>query len=219
MRTWNTGLSVVLAVMIGAAATWLWMSRPLHLAAHTSQRQGRPELPQVPRITRTEPDRRAADSGSRPQVTPASLTAPAGRATVVYDDSTYESMLTFAQSDANSGHTARDIVAERDRFALTPDDPEWARPTERALWDFFQASTGGPTVTSVACRSAGCEVQAVSQPLCYAACDGYDPAGQLRGDWPGDLPLRRQLMIWQLVGDRAGVIVTYSREEPADTSP
>ncbi len=223
MRTVSTGLAVVLPVVIGASVTWLWMSRPVQVAApRTSELRSRPELPQVPRNSRTGPDRRSGESGGRrPQAAPASVTQDAGTATVTYDDSTYESMLTFAQSDPGSANTVRDLIAERTRFALTADDPEWARRTEQALWDFFQANAGdgGLRVTSVACRSAGCEVQAVSQALCYGPpCEEGDPIGQLRGDWPGGLPLRRQIIISQIVSDRAGIIVTYSREEPEDSS-
>jgi hypothetical protein len=39
-----------------------------------------------------------------------------------------------------------------------------------------------------------------------------DPFAPLRADWPGDLPLRRQAVIDQPVGDRFGIIVTYRRE-------
>lgn len=48
-----------------------------------------------------------------------------------------------------------------------------------------------------------------------------DPVGLLRGDWPGDLPLRREALIQQAVGDRMGILVTYSREtrRPQRRSP
>ena len=236
MGRMNTGTSIVLAVAIGAGATWLWTSRGVEPAArHTSYHQSvalvKPSPPEVPSSSRSQPDRHSGESSGLPNVAPSVDAIPGVR-----DDSTYDRMLAFAQSDPRSASTARDIIEKRERFVFSPDDPDWGRRTEQALRDFFRAKTagGGPQITSISCRSAGCEVQALSQPFCggtpcelqapserRAAPDNVDPVGPLRGDWPGGLLLRRLALIIQPVGDRAGIIVTYSREarKPEATSP
>ena len=226
MRTMNTRLSIVLALAIGAGATWLWTSTE-------NVAPKRPAPPELPDSSRSQPDKHSGQSGALPKdappvasVAPPSLDSIAG----VRDDSTYDRMLAVAQSDPGSASTARDIFEERERFVLTPHDPDWGRRTEQALRDFFQAKIvgGGPQITSISCRSTGCEVQALSQPICGgASCElqaqsersadrvelnNVDLIGPLRADWPGGLPLRRQALIQQVVGDRAGIIVTYSRE-------
>jgi hypothetical protein len=219
MRTTRTGLSIVLAVAIGAAITWFWMSRSVvPVVRPTSQPQSvvphEPAPPEVP------------DNPRSPAV--ASVTSPIANAIApARDDSTYDRMLAFAQSEPLSESTARDLIEKRERFLFTPDDPDWGRRTEQALRNALEAKTagGGSQITSVSCRSAGCEVQALSQPFCggtpcelwvqgerRAGPDNVDPVAPFRTDWPGGLPLRRQALIVQHVGDRSGVIVTYSRE-------
>jgi hypothetical protein len=145
-------------------------------------------------------------------------------------------MLAVAQTDPDSASTLRDILKQRESFIYAPDDPDWGRRTEQALRNFFQTKNarGSPQITSISCRSAGCEIQALSEPFCGgmpcelqaqrenpAVPDNVDPFGALREDWPGGLPLKRQALIFQPVGERAGIIVTYSREarEPQAHSP
>lgn len=76
-------------------------------------------------------------------------------------------MLALAVSRADGTDVIRRINARHERFVLTPDDPQWARQTEQALRDFFTSRSAnrdsGIEITSVACRSEGCEVQAVVQ--------------------------------------------------------
>lgn len=229
MRATHTGLSIVLAVAIGASFTWLWTSRGAEPAASGTHERisfapQAPAFPEVPGSPRSEPDRLTVALPVA-SMTPPSVVATASAA----DDSTYDRMLAFAQADPGSASTVRDLIEKRERFLFTPDDPDWGRRTEQALRDFLQAKTagGGPQITSVSCRSAGCEVQALSQPLCpppgcelqnqsersdRAAPNSVDPLGPLRGDWPADLPLRREAIITQVIGGRAGFIVTYKRE-------
>jgi hypothetical protein len=159
-----------------------------------------------------------------------SVPAPAVSA-AVRDDSIYDRMVAFAQADPRFARMARDLARERENFLFTPDDPEWARPAEQALRDYFEsrATTDGPRVTAISCRSAGCEVQALGPPLCGGTpCelqaqrspegpvpDGVDPVGPLRADRPAGLPLRRQAIFGEPIGDRFGIIVTFSREAQA----
>jgi hypothetical protein len=147
------------------------------------------------------------------------------------DDSIYERMVAFAQADPRFTRMARDLARERESYLFTPDDPEWARPAEQALRDYFEAgaTAEGPRVTSISCRSAGCEVQALGPPLCGGTpCElqaqrppeepvpnSVDPVGALRADWPAGLPLRRRAIFGEPIGDRFGIIVTFSREAQA----
>ena len=230
------GSAIVLAVIIGAVATWLWQNREAQSTANpTSQpavvvpaEQSLPPMAENP-PPQPAPEQPLTEPSAQPSQ-PAIVTPPPVRAAARFgDDSTYEKMLAYAQLRASPGSedTARDITQWRQSFLATPDDPEWARKMEQSLWNFFQkktASGDGPQVTSVSCRESGCEVQALSQPFCGGKpcelqsqeekppeSENVDPLELFRGGAPGNLPVSRMLIMQQPVGDRAGIIITYRR--------
>ena len=117
-RTRISGLSIVLAVAIGGGIAWLWSGRASaphsDLQSAAAQKKASVELPG------TQPDRH---SGESPNVEPAvaSVAQPsADAATGLHDDSTYDRMLAFAQSNPYSASTARDIIEKHERFLFTP---------------------------------------------------------------------------------------------------
>jgi hypothetical protein len=228
MRTANSNLSIVLVVAVGAATTWLWINRgsqpPPHPAPVTPVNSNTPAQPTVARTPVPGTSEKAENDEPTAAVTAVTPVIP-----VPHTDSTYQSMLAAAQTRPDNTRTEHDLIQERERFLATADDPDWARRTEQALWDFYRthAENGGLQVTSVSCRSEGCEVQAAfalptcSTPPCEDRGSRADPLGPLRGDWPGGLPLRRQLLIGQPVDSGPATLITYSREETpaAPTEP
>jgi len=110
------------------------------------------------------------------------------------------------------------------------DDPDWGRQTEHALRKFFGAhsasNSDGIEVTSVSCRSAGCEVQAVvhmtvpgsdSDATLTGQGSGEDPREALHEISPAGTSLKQQDYIGSDLGESdgtsegVGFIVWYRR--------
>jgi hypothetical protein len=135
-------------------------------------------------------------------------------------------MLSGAQADPFRPSTHQELIDRHERFLSAPDDPDWARVAEQQLWTFFQARAGKVLeITSVSCRSVGCEVQALAQPPCGGArCAGppplpnVDPFAPIRVDWPAGLPLRREAIVEQPVGDQRGFFIAFTREARIGTA-
>jgi len=155
------------------------------------------------------------------------------------DDSTYFRMVALATSRSDAAEVSRKITETHERFILTPDDQDWGRQTEQALRDFFRSQSAdksnGIEITSVSCRSAGCEVQAEVQmqgPNEPAVGKGSktasvgeengrkDPREVLQEIWPVGPSLRREDYLgsdlYDSVGtaESVGFIVWYRRVEP-----
>ncbi len=85
----------------------------------------------------------------------------------------------------------RRINERHERFVLTSDDPQWGRQTEQALRDFFASHSAnknsGIEITSVSCRSEGCEVQAVVQMAVPGSDSGTAVATQHGGRDPREV--------------------------------
>jgi hypothetical protein len=231
MRNVSWWSSIACFVTIGAAAVVLWKGGSAERAS----------APLGPAHGATLKKQVLPASGASKNDNPVHAPAPAPQNTMAqtHNDATYDNMLSYAQLAPDSPNSAAEIIREHEEFLSSPDDPEWGRRTERELRSVLQAKAlrGGPEITSVSCRSAGCEVQALSRPFCGGApCElvmmtqredaggppvpiNADLFEALRGDWPGDLPLKRQRIIDQRVGDRLGLIVTYSREARKPDAP
>ncbi len=170
--------AIVLAVAIGAGATWLWQNRearsaldstsqPYRCCLHETDggaRTGHPSATPAATTTAAEaarpsnptPMTSAAGQRERPRGRRYDLREDAGLRAVPGPIGTPEPTTRRATSPSGA------------RVFATPDDPDWARKTEQSMWDFFQkksASGDGPQVTSVSCRSSGCEVQALESAL------------------------------------------------------
>jgi hypothetical protein len=241
MRSVNSSHTVVLGVVIGAAVTWLWVSRggvptarstvePQRVAPPTS-RTLRLSVPPTEVHTRES-------SGVANKAGPAVSARPSlGDASrVARDDSTYLRMLELAASRSDAAEATRKISEMHERFVLTPDDPDWGRRSEQALRDFFHSRSAnksrGIEITSVSCRSAGCEVQAKIQmaqefgepqsaaggPETAAGQEsaGADPRTAIQETWPVGQSLKQEDYIGSEVGDSVGFIVWYQR---VGTSP
>jgi hypothetical protein len=212
MRTLNARWIVALGVAMGAVVTWLWGSNGVMPSA------SRAVVPQT-----SVPHALAG-----PQ---AALSAiPTAR-----DDSTYSRMLALAVSRSDAAEVTRMIAGTHERFVLTPDDPDWGRQTEQALRDFFRSRSAnkskGIEITSVSCRSAGCEVQAevqmqgpiepvVGNGSTTASVDEENGREVLQEIWPVGPSLRREDYLgsdlYDTVGtaESVGFIVWYRRVEP-----
>jgi hypothetical protein len=142
-------------------------------------------------------------------------------------------MLAVAISRSDAAEVTRKITEMHERFALAPDDPDWGWHTEQALRDFFNSrsanKSNGIAVTSVSCRSDGCEVQAeVQMQGAVGQEDGHaDPREVLHDTWPVGPSLKLEEYIGSDLEDRVGnaevvgFIVWYTRVTPSTeaTSP
>jgi hypothetical protein len=245
MRTLTSRWLIVLGVLVGVILTLVAVnrgSRPL------SSRTGAPHN-SAP--SRGPPDRDARKSnGSSEWEHPAESTSPGGNAAnrVARNDSTYSRMLALVVSRSDAADVTRKITEMHERFVLAPDDPDWGSQTEQALRDFFDSrsanKSGGIEVTSVSCRSDGCEVQAEVQMKAAgdqasagpegASAVGHegrpaDPREVLYATWPLGPSLRLEECIGSDLQDRVGnaevvgFIVWYTRVRPnseaASTEP
>jgi hypothetical protein len=225
----NTGLSIVLAVAIGLAVTWLWTSRGGEPAtSRTPELQsGAPQAPVPPATqgnSRPQPAMHSGESSGLAQSAPAAPSVappPVEGIAAARDDSTYFKMLALMHSRPDTAKVAQVFSKMHDSFVLTPDDPDWGRRTEQALRDFFreQSTDGRLEITSISCRSEGCEVQALAEnPGAPAVPSAEEPASReppvaLREDLPVGLSLKKQGVFVLPLGDRSGYVVTYTRVE------
>jgi hypothetical protein len=235
LRTMNTGVSIVLAVTVGLAVTWLWTSRGVEPATGRTPElksvAGKaPAPPATQGTSRPQPAMHSRESSGLPQGAPAAASAappPGGAIAAARDDSTYFKMLALMHSRPDTANVARVFSQMHDSFVLTPDDPDWGRRTEQALRDFFRAqpADGGLEITSISCRSEGCEVQALAENSGAPggpAAEGpvaREPPVALREELPASLPLKQQGVFVLPLGDRSGYVVTYTRVEPQHEAP
>jgi hypothetical protein len=230
---------VAIGVTLGAAVTWLWLGagvmspvrRAVEPRLHTPHALEPAHLSLRPSVMRS-PISSGPSERARPSI------AVRAEATA-RDDSTYSRMLAVAVSRSDATEVMRKISETHERFVVTPDDPDWARQTEQALRDFFSARSanrsGGIEITSVSCRSAGCEVQAVVQmavPGSDSAAaftsgrSGLDPREVLHESSPVGASLKQEDYIGSDLGESDGIsegvgfIVWYRRlgRDPQATS-
>jgi hypothetical protein len=154
-------------------------------------------------------------------------------------------MLALASVRSDGAEVTRELTSKHQRFVFGPDDPVWGRQTEQALREFFRSrsanQSGGIEITSVSCRSAGCEVQAEvqmqapSEPVftgtdsetTSVGRDGVreDPREALEDIWPLGPSLRRADHIGSDLFENAGTaekvgfVVWYNRMEPKAEAP
>lgn len=161
---------VVIGATLGAVATCLWLGAGWVFPGRAAVRlqPGSPQALQLSHATRRSAavqPQIARGVSEKPSTSVPVRTEAASAA--VRDDSTYLRMLALAVSRADGTEVIRRINSRHEQFVLTPDDPEWGRQTEQALRDFFASraanKNSGIEITSVSCRSQGCEVQAVVQ--------------------------------------------------------
>jgi hypothetical protein len=231
--TLNTRWIVVVVIVIGAAVTWLWVGRAvMPIASGTAE-------PQAAALHELAPPTEAhsqEQSGPLGRARPPVPAIPRPEAVIAgpSDDSTFARMLALAVSRSDAAEVTRRISETHERFVLTPDDPGWARQTEQALRDFFRSrsanTSAGIEITSVACRSAGCEVQAVVQ-MAFAASNSetasisqesgrQDPREVLHEIWPVGPTLKQEDYIGSDLfesdgtAESVGFIVWYARIKP-----
>jgi hypothetical protein len=126
-------------------------------------------------------------------------------------------MLDFIQSRSLSSRLAQDLTETHERFLSTPDDPEWSRRTEQALRDFFRAKSAASRfeITSISCRSAGCEVQALGERYDehgVFAAEVPAMSAPLREPWPVGRTLKLSMPPMTAdLGDRISFMVSYTR--------
>jgi hypothetical protein len=237
----HVGVTIVLAAVLGAAATWLWMSNGQPVADGTPARGSAVEQTPAPIAARSEmasSSLRYSDetksNGSTDDVPQngarASNAVPhlAGADGGSRDDSTYYRMQAIAQSMPDAADISGHLASIHETFALSPDDPEWGRRTEQALWEFFRAraTESRLKITSISCRAAGCEVQALGEgvdPRTAPPGEGGPPSppAPLRENRPVGESLNQRTLLTLYLGDGNGYIATYRREgpKPESTSP
>jgi hypothetical protein len=237
----NTVRTIVLAVVVGAVATWLLTGRGAGSLTDTSARSSadsRAESASIGAKTRAPsaisgsspsapaiPGGEGASQVAGPTIAPSSVAAPAVAAR---NDATYGKMLASAASYPRSADWTRRITEIHDRFLQAPDDdPDWARRTEQALREFFRSRSAGNLVTSISCRSAFCEVQGEFQrryPDDQTAKEAFadpaedeheakSPVAALREEWPLGQSLKVEAQVSWHAGDGVGVIQLYRRME------
>jgi hypothetical protein len=219
MRRLNSALSIVIAVAIGMVAVWLWTRKGTDASttqSHAASHVAVPQLQGAPSRALSAPSPPSANT-TNASSSPAAATP--GR---IPNDATYDRMLSVSQATPLRPGTHQELIERHERFLSAPDDPDWARTAEQQLWTFFQARAGSVLqITSVSCRSAGCEVQALMKPPCGGGpCEGplpanVDPFAPIRVDWPAGLPLKREAIVEQFVGDEGGLYVTFTRDARA----
>lgn len=237
--TLNSLWIVVVVIVIGAAVTWLWVGRtrmtpasstaePPAAATHELAQPGNSSpLPEAHSQEQSEPLARTHPTA--PAIPPPEPAVPKPN-----DDSTLTRMLALAASRSDSAEVTRKISETHERFVLTPDDPAWSRPTEQALRDFFRSRAANAStdfeITSVACRAAGCEVQAAVQ-MAFAESNSelassteessrQDPRAALHETWPVGPSLKQEdyvgsdLFESDGAAESIGFIVWYRRVKP-----
>ena len=67
----------------------------------------------------------------------------------------------MSNMDKQDSQIASMVLYQRNKILSSQDDPEWARPMEKALFAYVMQVTASDstTVDSITCRSAGCELQ------------------------------------------------------------
>jgi len=139
-------------------------------------------------------------------------------------------MLANAQVNPAEMRAYLDITKGHETFMLTPDDPVWARATEQSLQSFFRNGYSGNnfTVTSVACRATGCEVQTLSRRPVFNGLEVVPPASEefgremqtvfelTRESKPlGEGTLRLENVVVTPVDDQMGSMLWYGRVSAA----
>ncbi len=103
---------------------------------------------------------------------------------------------------------------------LARPQPAAARaPTRREPERTAEDSTAGSVTVARATTPVPHADATYQSMLAFAHTQPFDPTEELRKDWPGGLPLRRQLLINQPIGDHVGILITYGREDPPATTP
>ena len=237
MRTLTRRWLAVLGALISLGLTLVAINRGLSPLPGAPQTIAPPlGLPELHARESSRPSERAhpAESASRDAYV-------ANR--VARDDSTYSRMLALVVTRSDAVQLTRKITEMHERFVLTPDDPDWGWQTEQALRDFFNSrsanKSGGIDVTSVSCRSDGCEVQAEVQTQGpgdqeSAGSDGAFVVGQEGGragpraalyeTWPVGPSLRLEDYVGSDLEDRVGnaevvgFVVWYTRVGPSSAT-
>jgi hypothetical protein len=180
-------------------------------------------LPPAPDGGRSLPDRHSQISIRLPESAPRTASVPPPSVNAILaarDDSTYFRILATAQAIPKAAEGLRRLTEWHDSFILTPDDPGWGRPTEQALREFLQKQSAGSRleITSISCRSEGCEVQALDETTDVRGVPTNEGpkmlAMPLNADWPVGPSLRQQAGIFFSLGDRNGIMIMYKRVRP-----
>jgi hypothetical protein len=227
----NTKLNVVLAVMIGAGVTWLWTVRQeepaatgsspatLRVTAQGSAPSRDSGLEPSEPVSSSKEAVRSPDSTSRAMA----VTPPVNATSAIRDDATYDRMLAIAQTYPDWLDIRANLTKMHERFVLTSDDPDWARPMEKSLREFFNARTAGKPFefTSVSCRSGRCEVQVQVQLDRRADPGGEVDRQQQKMLEPihdtrplGHSVLRQDAIESVPMEDRVGILISYQQVEP-----
>lgn len=219
LRPTKARFAIVLAAVIGAVVAWLWARVDSGPKASSSLEPK--SSPSPARASSEARDKDLESSGDLHAVPPPTPVPPlsAELHATARDDSTYFRVLAAMQARAEVADQLRVLMAWHEHFISTPDDPDWARQTERALRDFVQKHTAGGRlqVTSVSCRADNCEVQALG-----TMSDSRVPADErlmmpptdLVVDYPVGPTLREQAGIRLGLGDRTGILLLYKRVRP-----
>lgn len=216
MRVPRNGILIVLAVILGAAGAWFWTrggveradppsaGAPPSKPATSSERAPSPTGTSVDTPVSSLPAERA------PTTPPLASSAPPPR-----DDSTYYRMVAIIQSLPRSAEHARTISDLHESVVDAPDDPEWARRTEQTLRDFYRENAGDGRfqVTSIACRSSGCEVQGIGPRVERRdpTDDSPPPITRIPADRPVGPLSRPGPVLFVDLGDSTGYIAIYRR--------
>lgn len=209
----KAGLAILLALAIGATVTWLWigMGAVPALRGNPDLQNASPEasVPNAPA------EKSSVPLGKAPAAAPTS--SPSVQAVAgARDDATYFRVLAAMQAIPQAAAQLRPLMAWHESFVLTPDDPDWGRPMERALREFVQkqSALGHLEITSISCRSENCEVQLLGE-----LSDSRVPANEglmmppkpLVVPYPVGPSLREQAAVRMGLGDHTGIILMYKR--------
>ena len=218
MRATRNGLVLIVAVVLGALVTGWWTRRdaePVARSVVETPNLERP-APAPQEIPESPPSPRPGNAGEVSKNVPATAAPPANLSAPPRDDSTYYRMVAMIQSLPRTAEHAGTIAELHEGIVDAPDEPEWARKMERTLLDLYreQAGDGSIRITSVVCRSSGCEVQAVG-PRVERRDDSAEEAAPGPRPFPADRPVdslaRPAPVVFVDLGDSMGYLAIYRR--------
>jgi hypothetical protein len=159
-------LNVALAVAFGAVALLLWRhwSLPHSKVAVEVEGPANPERPDGARVKEglvpggVPTERPPTDVVATAESTAADSRAPAPRSPAT---SPYEIALEQFREEQPGGSFRKSLTQAHERIMNAQDDPAWTRAMERQLADFIygQPEAAGLEISSIVCRSIGCEIQ------------------------------------------------------------
>ncbi len=218
MRELRNGLVLIAVVVLGALVTWRWTHRDAEPVARAGVETANVERP-IPK-TQAMPESSLppspGNSSEPPKSVPAAAAPSADLSAPARDDSTYYRLLATIQALPRGADHARTITELHESIVDAPDDPEWTRAMERKLREnYSELEKGGRfALTSVVCRSTGCEVQALG-PRIERRTDSAGEETPAPEPFPQDRPVgplsRPGPVLYVDLGDSMGYLAIFRR--------